>query len=423
MTETSIIKQKFKSAIRRGTGEAYLIMRDYPKLDFSREIIQACLKNFAYDGQCEGSRAPYLFQFIELSGKQGKIRAVILKELASFQSDTWTLRQLFDLSKIFAQRGDEEARQAIYDRFLSNDLDDSGWVGSALILELDGMKGLLSVAEKFGKDLEADPEEWADENMVRFFQEENTDIDVWLQLEEAGKGNRFIRRYFEEIAKDREKRANYKAEKIVYNDIVDEALSRKGFRFILNRKLSDEELHVIAKRLITEKNKQKKQYLLTVFTRYKFPLDSKFILNVAGSSSPSAKQTTWLALRSLRFLKSDVIRQFAVENMEQAKNPVDFAWALAANYKDGDDQLLIKLAEKLKNEHDVERFIKVCLDIYEANETTKCKEPFEILYEKTNCSICRASIVKQLIDNGVLSAKIKTEIMFDCDSDTRQLAK
>src|SRR4051794_4259448 len=111
MTQATIIKQKFKSAIRRGTGEAYLLMQSHPKLDFSRDIIQASLKNFAYDGQCESNRAGYLFELIKLSGKKNKIRDAILKGLAT-ENDAWSLAQLFGLAKMFAMQGDMEARES-----------------------------------------------------------------------------------------------------------------------------------------------------------------------------------------------------------------------------------------------------------------------------------------------------------------------
>jgi hypothetical protein len=75
------VRQKFKRAIRRGTGETHLIMKDNPQLDFSNEIIKAALTNFAYDAQCEGSRGKYIFELIELSNKKEKIRKAILEGL------------------------------------------------------------------------------------------------------------------------------------------------------------------------------------------------------------------------------------------------------------------------------------------------------------------------------------------------------
>ena len=51
-----MLKEKFKNAIKRGTGEAYLLMQENPEVDFSAEIIEAAIKNLAYDPAVEGSR-------------------------------------------------------------------------------------------------------------------------------------------------------------------------------------------------------------------------------------------------------------------------------------------------------------------------------------------------------------------------------
>ena len=146
MVKTAQLKQKFKSSIRRGTGEAYLLMHEYTKIDFSNYIIKASVKNFAYDGQCENSRAPYLYQIISLSPKKEKIRAGVLKALATEQNDTWSLIQLFELAKIFSRQGDEAAKEAIYNRFLINPINGSDWAGYSEILELDGFDGLKFIA-------------------------------------------------------------------------------------------------------------------------------------------------------------------------------------------------------------------------------------------------------------------------------------
>ena len=73
MTNNKTIKQRFQSSIRRGTGEAHLIMQQNPTVDFSTDIIKASLTNYAYDGQSEGSRDLYLSELIALSKQHDKI--------------------------------------------------------------------------------------------------------------------------------------------------------------------------------------------------------------------------------------------------------------------------------------------------------------------------------------------------------------
>lgn len=65
------VRQRFKNAIKRGTGETHLLMRK-SKVDFSSDIIKAALTNLSYDNQSEGSRADYVFELIELSNQKKK---------------------------------------------------------------------------------------------------------------------------------------------------------------------------------------------------------------------------------------------------------------------------------------------------------------------------------------------------------------
>lgn len=81
------LKQKFKSAIKRGTGEAHILIKENPTVDFSKEIIKAALFNFAYDQQSEGSRDFYIAELINLSGQKDKILPVIYDALKNESND------------------------------------------------------------------------------------------------------------------------------------------------------------------------------------------------------------------------------------------------------------------------------------------------------------------------------------------------
>lgn len=61
------LKQKFRNAIKRGTGETHLLIKENPTADFSKEIIKVALFDFSYDQQCEPSRDFYIAELIELS--------------------------------------------------------------------------------------------------------------------------------------------------------------------------------------------------------------------------------------------------------------------------------------------------------------------------------------------------------------------
>lgn len=96
---------------------------------------------------------------------------------------------------------------------------------------------------------------------------------------------------------------------------------------------------------------------------------------------------------------------------------------MVSNYKSGDFKILSEIANKTNNEHKIEQLAGIYTEIFKPNKTKECKEPLEILYNKMNCAIHRNGIVKILIENKIISDKIKNEIKFDSDLETRKLIK
>lgn len=424
MNDTTNIKRQFYNSLKRGTGEAYLLVRDNPKIDFSNQIIKGALNIYAYDGQSEGDRARYIFDIISISKHQDKIRKAVLQGLVTEQDDTWNLTHLFALAKLYAQQNDTEVKQAIYDRFLNNPIEGSDWVGAYEILELDGLNGLFYVAEKFGKYIEQNPDDWQDDWIIKRCQEENESIKVYEELKKKARTNKFIRIYLDNIKQTKASQEKHKTKPTKYKDIIDEVLSSKPFiSFRRKRNLTDEEINQIAKQLISETDKSNIERLLDIFDFYKFPYDSQLILDLAKQKPTSKNRIVEYAINALKHLKSKDIRTFAMDKIQNSKNPIDYLEILVSNYKSGDFKLLSEIANKTNNEHKIEQLAGIYTDIYKANKTKECKEPLEILYHKMNCAIHRNGIVEILIENKVLSDKIKNEIKFDSYLETRQLTK
>jgi len=343
MSSKTHLKQLFRSSIRRGTGEAHLLINQHPDIDFSGEIVKACIKNYAYDGQCESSRATYLFELILLSHKKEKIRSKILSALAIEYKNTWSLTQLFDLAKLFALQGDNEAKQSIYDRFYNNSINGADWAGYTEIIDLGGLDGLLFIAEKIGKNLKNDPDNWQDETMISYFQEKNPEADPIQILTQAGIKKPDIKRYLSNVLQTKEN-SNYVRDTPVYKDIIDEILLSK--RRFVKRNLNEEQLMILAQRLLIEKNEENKQKLLAVFTKFKFPLNWKFILNLATQKQKANKKIVDLAISALRFFSNKEIRKFALAGVNNSKSPEDLLRILKSNYKKGDEKLLTIFAKK-----------------------------------------------------------------------------
>jgi hypothetical protein len=422
MSKSNEIKRKFFNSLKRGTGESYLILIDNPTIDFSEYIIKCCLKNFSYDGQCEPNRAQYLFEHINISINNNRIIKEILKGLATEHKDTWNLTQLFALSKILAQNGNKEAGKAIYKRFLNNPIEGSEWVGYDEIFNLDGFKGLVFIAEKFGKYLLDNPGNWHDDSIINHFQNENPEINVLDELNNLSKSNKLIRVYLECIKDTENNVKNYESKKLVFSNIIEEVLFSKPLLSYKRRKeLNENELLEIANQLLIEKNTKNIEKLLNVFTNKKFPLESKFILDLAKQKTSQRNRINEFAIYSLKFLKSDEIREFALEKIQTSKQPELFIEILNSNYKKGDYKILSFIAKNIRSEHKIESIANSFVQIFKENKTPECKEPLEILYSKMNCGLHRKHVIEILIDNNVLSEKIRKEIIYDSNLETRNL--
>lgn len=399
-----------------------MIAKENPTIDFSNYVVKGALKNYAFDGQSESSRAQYIFDLYSLSDKKDRIRKAILKGLANEQEDTWSLTHLFDLAKLFAQQGDQEMKNAIYDRFCNKPIEGSDWVGYSEILELDGLQGLIYIAEKFGKFIEQNPDDWQDDWILRYFQEENPDLEVTKVLDNLAKENKHIRIYLDNIKRTKENQEKHKTKPIIYKDIIDEVLNSKSYlSFKRRHDLTESEIKIIAQRLVKEKDKKAQEKLLFVFTYYKFPLDSDFILNLAQKKPDYKSRINEFAISSLKFLESDKIRQFALDKIDKSKKKYQFVEILTSNYRTADYKILMDIVQKSKSEHIIENLARSYVDIFEANKTKECREPLEALYNKMNCGIHRNDIVRLLLENNVISDKIKNEINFDSDIKTREM--
>lgn len=414
------LKQQFRSSVRRGRGEAYLLLRNNPTIDFSSEITKACVKNFTYDGQCESSRAPYLYELILLSGKEKEIKAAVLNSLANNHSDTWTLVQLFELAKLYAQNGHDDARIAISARFMKYPSSRADWAGYREVIDLNGFDGLRTIASKMGEALQNDADEWQDGAIIKYFQDENPGIDAWHELEDAGKNDPFIKTYLDNVRETTKTRERTVLPEVTYSDIVEEVLLTKRRSSLLYRKWTKRELMLIAERLVTEKNKHNRAKLLRVFRKNKFPLNSDIILNIAKGETKA--DLSYIACDALGHLRSDNIRDFAVEKIAGSKTPQKYTIILKANYKKGDYKLLTELIHRTNNDVLLELLMINILEIYRFNKTKECVSPLEALYNRSACAIHRYNVVELLIENNVLSSKIKNELIFDCDEDVRKLA-
>ena len=302
-------------------------------------------------------------------------------------------------------------------------MDGADWAGQDAIIEIDGLKGLLYVAETEGRYLTKNPENWEDSFFVDNFQENNSSIDVYSELRKSAQKNAFVKKYLETI--EEHKFAVYKPnknEKYDYQYVKDRLENKYlGIGPRVLEKLSKKDLKRLAEDFLKETRRSKQEKYLRIFARVKFPCDYQPILELAKSKNSKKDSLVFFAVESLKFFRAKEVRQFAIEKLSQTNEPEIYTDLLVGNYKKGDWKLLKSIAEKYKNDDVIHSLGASYVDIYEANPTKECKEPLEVIYDKMNCGLHRKTLVKILIENNILSEKIRNEIQFDCNEETRKL--
>jgi hypothetical protein len=420
------LKRDFRCSIRLGTGRAYLLAQAYPAVDFSDAIIEASVRNFAYNGQFEAGRKAYLCGLYGLARQQARIRRAVFQALATEQDDTWTLTQLFALALRFAQDGDAKARAALYRRFMVRPINGSRWAGAKEIIALDGLDGLKYIARKVGRWLARHPDGWEDAAHIYTFQELYPGADGWAELRQLATQDEDVHRYLASVEATTASRAEREQQTEVPDADLPGILRMRG-RYAIRRRLqkrglAPQELRQLATQLLAERDAAVRENLYYVFTLFPFPLSYEPLLLQAGQ--PPNRQNQRLinyALDALALLRAPEIRAFALERLRQSSQPGRYAEILASNYQEGDAALLTAIAERTHSEVAIEQLAISYTGIYEANSTPECAAPLLALYAKMTCAIHRTTVVELLIANNVLPAWLNEELPFDCEEDTRAL--
>ena len=428
MAKAGEVRQQFRRSLRCGTGRAYLLMRGHAGVDFSADLIKAARTNYAHDKQCEGDRAEYVAGLIELSGRKDKIVERVLEALVQERQDGWGLDQMFSLARIWAGEGNETARRAMYRRYRRKPIKGFAWAGEMDIVELDGLAGLLFIAQRRGAALLADAADYEDSMLVDAYERDHPGVDVYGALRKASRGDRAVGKYLESIRQHKlevrdtkrkpgPKRFSYEQMK----EVLDSPGKCAPFRITRARWLTKRDLRRVADDFLRERDPAMLRRYLTVFVFREYPYDYHALLKIAMGRNDRKYQLVERACRALRYFQGEDIRRFAIAKLKVTNRPEDYLQLLVSNYRQGDVRLLARIADRYRSEDTIHGLAHAFSDIYEENSTRECRRPLEILYEKLTCSLCRYSHLMIMHNNGVLSRRILREMEFDNDKETREL--
>lgn len=433
-------KSQFKKAFSQGLGSAYIELKNCSSREKYKEIILwCCLHNICYDMQCEGGRGIYLYNAIKLYDDKSIFEDAIIKKFMKKKLDTWLFDQFCDLLFQFAVEGSLKARDTLYTKYdtlfalLSNkknsydERDSFEWL-CVWLTSLDGFSIFKRIVNQLGellistRDRNACNLDWFYSNAKNKFGKKRVDNYLHNNAKKSQAVDAFLKEAvrFEDYV--RQQVAPPSLEELIEASYETDYRSR-GIALHFARIASVEDLTKLAHIALKEKDSKIKLELLWAFQKVKFPLDERFIFELAEDDDESIRD---IAFDIMKHLSSDRIHDYAV-NLITSKREITNSLSLLCNcYHPDDEALLIEGVKSLPVSFDDGVWHGVFMNVEDLLDKHNNKiDPglFIYMYRQTLCSMCRASLVKKMFKRKILPHNILEECLYDSYDDTRKFAE
>jgi hypothetical protein len=417
-------EDQFQQILRLGLGRAIVYAQLTDVREFRDAILDACLHCYSYDVQIEGTRASYMYDLVGCLPDKDFYFREVLSSLATSGDDNHAA-QRFHFAACLALDGSEEAKRAMYDNYTPGPR--MGELIGIDFLEMDGVKGLLFVAERIGPLLIAKPEEVDTGYLLRQSFEICGEQATWDALRDAGARNSAIETYRLAVAKTHSRTSGQSRRPEItslrYEQLFKEVPANKPFLLLKwGERASDEELELAAKGLIGAKDSKQQLAHLRIFARRRFPLDPLALVALADIEDD---RVGFAAVKALAHIEHPAIRALAFRLMDtRAKWRGGAVDLLARNFQDGDHAIILRWFQEEEDRETLHSLGLHLIDLWKRHPHEETEVPMMLaLYEKEPCSFCREKAVKGLLERGALSEPLRAECAWDANSDIRALVK
>lgn len=440
-------KSEFKYAMQRGLGSCMLALESARDIEQYRDLILwGCLRELAFDPQCEGSRARYLYELAAHFGDEAYFVEPVVAALKKMRStggrQLWLFIHYCEILLCFAEAGNAAARAALYEKYdalyhklrrahrgsRTCDLvrDDFETLCS-ILTSLDGVDRFVSIASDIGGGFE---------------KKGFTKNDFWWFIE-SGKdifGEKRLCKYLLKMAKDSENLSCFcnQIAKPVWTNTGQEpaplptaevlftaAFSGKltlAERVRFRRTASDEEKKKLAEHILVCDIPSAKAVLLSVFYGEDFPIPCEAIIADACSENLQLREA---ALEVLKTCHGEDVRILAFKLLSEKEYTAHAICMLITNYCKSDKEALLKLLYCLPVTYsDASGWHGVMRHILWAFGQRECQSyPREFLYyiyQNSLCSGCREEAVKQLVQEKGLTSEMMSECRYDSNENIRK---
>ncbi len=433
-------KKDFKAYMQQGRGQCHLTLKNETNIEKYKDIVLwGCLHNLAFDAQCEGTRAVYVYNLAACFDDEDYFLTPIIKAFDALPNRRdWLFYHFCTQLALYATDGSERAMQALqkkYDQLFSTLLNKRSF--RSYDFERDNFERLCIALLPLG---DADINFKMVSDMGRLFRENphyDCDYFDWfcfclendfgkdgLQtfLNDHSQKSENIKCFYESYLQAKKSNGNNhhtpnlaKAPNVeeIKNEIASTGRIAPISRVRFFRHADAETREELAKEIVAEVDLDKKAELLSLFYKNNFPLSHKIIFEYANATHERLRDTALIVLTNC---ESEIARFYAFSLLQGEAHKALALKMLLQNYAPQDKELLLNAFYALKVEyedecdwHDIGHKI---LDVY-ANGKELPKEFLLYIYNTTLCSCCRFTAIRELDKRQWLTPQMIEECRYD----------
>jgi hypothetical protein len=390
-------------------------------------LLTACRENQVFDTECEDPRGQWLWRLIEAVGATVRFREPILNALDGL-SDENNAIQLCELAKMYAKAGDDAFRTRLYRIVEQKPFSTMPWLGEQELLDVEYGKGFVFVARVRGIGLATRDWDWDDrsfvENAVTRLGEKQ--LQELLQANTDENLNRFWQAWHLEQQKKATKPAQPSHDKrmraIAVGEIIAAAESKQpafGMFRGWGMYADPGDLHTVLQRLWAAENPTVIVNYLTVFSNRAMP---KFDARLIELCRYPNEKVQLRAFKALSKNNSQVLRHYALGELEKGLCDGSIASLFINNYQSGDEERILDALSLPADENEVHWLLMDIGEILKNNPIADASKLGVILYGCTPCENCRFTALEQLTRRNAVPPWMMAESRFDSNEECRKLA-
>ena len=416
--------KQFREILHLGLGRAILYAHDHDMRQYRDVILDACLHCYSYDVQMEGTRADYMYELVGRLPDKAFYCDAVLNALAGSGDDNDAV-QRFRFALRLSRDGHERAKRMMRESY--NPGPSRGELIGVNFLDMDGIQGLLFVAEKMGAVLLAKPGESDIGWIISRSKEASGEQATWDALRDAGRKSPNIEAYrlaceAGEAASHRKDLIRKEIPAMSYAELLDRAPANKPYLlWKWGEQASDQELELAARGLLESEEPKEQLRHLRIFSRRLFPLRPDTLITLAEGADDRLIGLN--AMRALAHVSDPAVRALAFRIVKS-----DVSWRgdaislLTKNFKPGDHETVLSWFEAAED-YDVQHSFAIDLrEFWRQHPADKTEvRMLKSLYENGPCSQCREFALERLIELDALTEQMRTECVYDANDDIRSL--